>query len=285
MYPRASRKDSLALAGARLRSGRQRHDGRWSNSMKIVVVGGTGLIGKRVVERLRQRGHAAIAAAPSTGVDTITRAGLAEVMDGANIVIDVANAPSWNEDAVRRFFETSSRNVLAAAYAAGVEHHIALSIVGCDRNPDNGYLRAKLAQEAIIESSTVPYTVLRSTQFFEFLSGIAESSTTRGQIRLSPALFQPVAADDVVATLVDIAEGQVHRATLEVAGPESMPLDDAVRRLLVARRDPRVVVADVHARYFGSELDDRSLTPGPGARLGERRLDDWLAHAVEHAGL
>lgn len=252
--------------------------------MKMVVIGGTGLIGSRVVQGLRQRGHDALAAAPSTGVDTITRVGLAEAMDGADVVIDVSNAPVWDDDAVLRFFETSTRNLLAAAAAAGVSHHLALSIVATERNPENGYFRAKLAQEAIIEESGMPYTLLRSTQFYEFLGSIVDAGVNGNHIRLSPALIQPVAADDVVAMLIEVAQGPARQATLEIAGPEPMPLDQVARQLLQARRDPRTVVADVHARYFGGELDDQSLTPGPAPHLGTRRLDEWLAQATAHAG-
>lgn len=253
--------------------------------MKIVVIGGTGLIGARLVERLQQHGHAALAASPGTGVNTLTRQGLAQAMDAADVVVDVSNSPQWDDQAVLDFFQTSTRHLLAAAAAAGVRHFVALSIVGTERNPDNGYFRAKLAQEALIQASSVPYTLLRATQFFEFVGGIAESSVVGNEIRLSPALFQPVAADDVVSALADIALGAPLQGTRELAGPQALPLDEAARRLLRARQDPRAVVADVHARYYGAELDDRSLTPGADARLGAIHYDDWLAQAIARAGL
>lgn len=230
--------------------------------MKIVVIGGTGLIGSKLVDGLRERGHDAVAAAPSTGVNSITREGLAEAMNGADVVVDVANAPSWEDQAVLDFFETSTRNLLAAEKAAGVKHHVALSIVGSERLPENGYFRAKVAQEALIRQSALPYTILRATQFFEFVEGIAQAGTVGEEIRLSPALFQPLASDDVVAALIDVALAPPALGMLEVAGPEAAPLDELVRRFLRLRGDTRKVVADVHARYFGAELDDKSLTPG-----------------------
>ncbi|AVD82846.1 NmrA family transcriptional regulator [Pseudomonas sp. SWI6] len=245
--------------------------------MKIVVIGGTGLIGSKLVNGLRERGHQAVAAAPSTGVNSITREGLAEAMNGADVVVDVANAPSWEDQAVLAFFETSTRNLLAAEKAAGVGHHVALSIVGSERLPENGYFRAKVAQEALIEQSGVPYTVVRATQFFEFVEGIAQSGAVGEEIRLSPALFQPMAADDVVEALTDVALAAPANGTLEIAGPQATPLDELVRRFLRRKGDARKVVADVHARYFGAELDDKSLTPGKGARLGKTRFEDWLA--------
>ncbi|MDM3883997.1 SDR family oxidoreductase [Pseudomonas sp. BCRC 81390] len=245
--------------------------------MKIVVIGGTGLIGSKLVNGLRERGHQAVAAAPSTGINSITREGLAEAMDGADVVVDVANAPSWEDQAVLDFFETSTRNLLAAGKAAGVKHHVALSIVGTERLPDNGYFRAKVAQEALIKDSGLPYTVLRATQFFEFVEGIAQAGTVGDEVHLSPALFQPLASDDVVAALIDVALAPAANATLEVAGPEALPMDELVRRFLRLRGDKRKVVADVHTRYFGAELDDKALTPGSGARLGATRFEDWLA--------
>ncbi len=247
--------------------------------MKIVVIGGTGLIGSKLVQRLRDRGHDVLAAAPNTGVNTITREGLAEAVDGADVVVDVANAPVWEDQAVLDFFETSGRNLLAAEAAAGVRHHVALSIVGSDRLPDNGYFRAKVAQENLIKASGMPYTILRATQFFEFVGGIAQAATVGSEIRVSPALFQPIASDDVAAALADVALAPPANGTLEVAGPEALPLDEVVTRFLRATRDARTVVADVHARYFGSVLDDQSLTPASGSRLGAIRLDEWLASA------
>ncbi|MNM56859.1 NmrA-like family protein [compost metagenome] len=245
--------------------------------MKILVIGGTGLIGSKLVNGLRQRGHQAVPAAPSTGVNSITREGLAEAMNGADVVVDVANAPSWEDQAVLEFFETSTRNLLAAEKAAGVKHHVALSIVGSERLPENGYFRAKVAQEALIKSAGLPYTILRATQFFEFVEGIAQAGAVGEEIRLSPALFQPMASDDVVLALTDVALASPANDTLEVAGPEAMPLDELVRRFLRLSGDPRRVVADVHARYFGAELDDKALTPGKGARLGTTRFEAWLA--------
>jgi len=244
--------------------------------MKIVVIGGTGLIGSKLVKNLHERGHDVLAAAPNTGVNTITREGLAEAMDGAQIVVDVANAPVWEDKAVLEFFETSGRNLLAAEAAAGVRHHVALSIVGSERLPDNGYFRAKVAQENLIKASSIPYTILRATQFFEFVGGIAQAGTVDDEIRLSPALFQPIASDDVVAALADVAVAPPVNGTVEVAGPEAIPLDEVVRRYLRATKDTRKVVPDVHARYFGSDLDDQSLTPGGNARIGAIRFEDWL---------
>ncbi|MCA1370991.1 SDR family oxidoreductase [Bradyrhizobium sp. BRP14] len=244
--------------------------------MKIVVIGGTGLIGSKLVKNLRERGHDVLPAAPNTGVNTITREGLAEAMDGAQIVVDVANAPVWEDKAVLEFFETSGRNLLAAEAAAGVRHHVALSIVGSERLPDNGYFRAKVAQENLIKASGIPYTILRATQFFEFVGGIAQAGTVDDEIRLSPALFQPIASDDVVAALADVAVAPPVNGTVEVAGPEAIPLDEVVRRYLRATKDTRKVVPDVHARYFGSVLDDQSLTPGGNARIGAIRFEDWL---------
>lgn len=244
--------------------------------MKIVVIGGTGLIGSKLVQTLRERGHDALAASPKTGVNTITREGLAQAIDGAAVVVDVANAPVWEDKAVLDFFETSGRNLLAAEVAAGVRHHVALSIVGSERLPDNGYFRAKVAQERLIKASGIPHTILRATQFFEFVGGIAQSATVGGEIRLSPALIQPVASDDVVAALAEVALASPVNGTLEVAGPEAIPLDELVRRFLQATRDTRKVVPDIHARYFGDVLNDQSLTPGRTPRLGAIRFEDWL---------
>lgn len=252
--------------------------------MKIVVIGGTGLIGTKLVENLRERGHDALAAAPSTGVNSITREGLAEALDGAAVVVDVANAPSWEDRAVLEFFETSSRNLLTAEAAAGVRHHVALSIVGSERLPANGYFRAKVAQENLIKASGIPYSILRATQFFEFVGGIAQAATVGDEIRLSPALFQPIASDDVVTALAEVVLATPLNGTLEVAGPEPIPLDELVRHLLRATGDTRRVVADVHASYFGDVLDDRSLTPAKSSRLGAIRFADWLARSTAYAG-
>jgi uncharacterized protein YbjT (DUF2867 family) len=244
--------------------------------MKIVVIGGTGLIGSKLVQNLRERGHDVLAAAPNTGVNTITREGLAGALDGADVVVDVANAPVWEDKAVLDFFETSGRNLLAAEAAAGVRHHVALSIVGSERLPDNGYFRAKVAQENLIKASGIPYTILRATQFFEFVGGIAQSAAVGDEIRLSPALIQPIASDDVAAALAEVAVAPPVNGTLEVAGPEAIPLDELVRRFLRSTEDPRKVLPDVHARYFGAVLDDQSLTPGKNPRLGAIRFEDWL---------
>jgi uncharacterized protein YbjT (DUF2867 family) len=251
--------------------------------MKIVVIGGTGLIGSKLVQNFRERGHDVLAAAPSTGVNSITREGLAQAMDGADIVVDVANAPSWEDQAVLEFFETSSRNLLAAEAAAGVRHHVALSIVGSERLPENGYFRAKVAQENLIKASGIPYTILRATQFFEFVGGIAQAATVGEEICLSPALIQPMASDDVVAALTEVTLATPVNGTVEVAGPEAMPLDELVRRFLRATQDTRKVVPDVHARYFGSVLDDQSLTPGKNPRLGAIRFEDWLDQSTAQA--
>ncbi|OYD80439.1 SDR family oxidoreductase [Azospirillum brasilense] len=244
--------------------------------MKIVVIGGTGLIGSKLVQTLRERGHDALAASPKTGVNTITREGLAQAMDGAAVVVDVTNAPVWEDKAVLDFFETSGRNLLAAEAAAGVRHHVALSIVGSERLPDNGYFRAKVTQESLIKASGIPHTILRATQFFEFVGGIAQAATVGGEIRLSPALIQPIASDDVVAALAEVALASPVNGTLEVAGPEAIPLDELVRRLLQATKDTRKIVPDIHARYFGDVLNDQSLTPGRNPRLGTTRFEDWL---------
>ena len=252
--------------------------------MKIVVIGGTGLIGKKLVKNLSERGHDVLAASPNTGVNTITREGLPKALDGADVVVDVANAPLWEDKAVLEFFETSGRNLLAAEAAAGVRHHVALSIVGSERLPDNGYFRAKVAQESLIKASGIPYTILRATQFFEFVGGIAQSATVGEEIRLSPALIQPIASEDVAAALADVAVAPPVNGTVEVAGPEAMPLDDLVRRFLRGTQDPRKVVPDVHARYFRGVLSDRSLTPGENPRIGAIRFEDWLGQSTARAG-
>jgi uncharacterized protein YbjT (DUF2867 family) len=250
--------------------------------MKFVVIGGTGLIGTKVVRRLRDKGHDVTAASPDSGVNTITGEGLTEALAGARVVIDLANSPSFEDGAVLRFFETSGKNLLAAEASAGVQHHVALSIVGTDRLPDSGYLRAKMAQERLIKASSIPYTIVRSTQFFEFVSGIAQSATVGQTIRLSPALLQPIMSDDVVDAVTEVGVGAPVNGTIEIAGPERLPLDEMVRRFLNAKHDPRKVIADTHARYFGTELDDRSLTPGEGARIGAIRFDDWLRGSTAH---
>ena len=256
--------------------------------MKIVVIGGSGLIGKKLVNNLRQLGHEVVAASPSSGVNTITGEGLTEVLAGAQVVVDVANSPSFEDKVALEFFETSGHNLLAAEAIAGVGHHVALSVVGTDRLLQGGYFRAKMAQENLIESAKIPYTILRATQFFEFLSSIASLSSianpsTDGQtVRSSPALMQPVASDDVAAALTDIAVGAPVNGTVEVAGPEKFHLDELVRRLLSANQDARKVIADIHARYSGVELNDRSLTPGDKPRIGALNYQDWfsLSHSI-----
>lgn len=248
--------------------------------MKIVVIGGTGLIGSKTVARLRAKGHEVIAASPNSGVNTITREGLAEALSGADVVLDLANSPSFEDKAVLEFFETSGRNLLAAEAAAGVRHHVALSVVGTDRLPESGYLRAKLAQENLIKASSIPYTIVRSTQFFEFANSIAQSGTVGQTVRLSPALFQPIMSDDVADAMADAALGEPVGGTIEIAGPERIPLDDFVRRYLHATKDPRTVIADARARYFGTELNDKSLTPGDNPRLGAIRFEDWLSSSL-----
>ena len=236
------------------------------------------------MKNLRERGHDVLAASPSTGVNSITREGLAQAMDGADIVVDVANAPSWEDQAVLEFFETSSRNLLAAEAAAGVRHHVALSIVGTERLPENGYFRAKVAQESLIKASGIPYSILRATQFFEFVGAIADSFAVGEELHVSPALIQPLASDDVVAALTDVVLAAPLNGTVEVAGPEAMPIDELVRRFLRATRDTRRVVPDVHARYYGAVLDDQSLTPGQHPRLGAIRFEDWLTRSMAEAG-
>jgi uncharacterized protein YbjT (DUF2867 family) len=247
--------------------------------MKLVVIGGTGLIGSKVVSTLKQKGHEVIAASPKTGVNTVTGEGLADALSGAQVVIDVANAPDFADAAVMQFFRTAGRNIAAAEKAAGVRHHIALSVVGTDRLRDSGYLRAKLAQEELIRASGIPFTIVRSTQFFEFLGGIAQSATDGEKVRLSPAHLQPVASDDVAALVAKVATMEPANGTIELAGPERIGLDDLVRRYLAAKHDPRKVVTDVHARYFGAELNDKSLTPGDNPHIGSTSFEAWLARA------
>ena len=243
--------------------------------MKIVVIGGTGLIGSKTVTILRQGGHEVVAASPKSGVNTITGEGLKEAMVGTQVVIDLANSPSFEDKAVLEFFETSGRNLLPAEVAAGVRHHVALSIVGIDRT-DNGYFRAKVAQEKLIETSGVPYTIIRSTQFLEFLGGIADSSADGNTVRISPALFQPIAADDVSAIVADVALAAPRNGIVEIAGPEPAPFNEIVARYLKAVGDSRKVVRDPEAQYFGGCVDERSLVPLGEARLGRIRLDEWL---------
>ena len=243
--------------------------------MKIVIIGGTGLIGSKVVANLKQKGHEAFAAAPNTGINTITGEGLKEALAGAQVVIDLANAPSWEDKAVLEFFETSGRNLLAAEAAASVRHHVALSIVGTDRS-DNGYFRAKFAQEKLIVAAGIPYTIIRSTQFMEFLGPIANSSADGHKVRLSPGLFQPIAADDVAAIVADVALAPPRSGIVEIAGPDRAPFNEIVARYLKAVGDPREVVRDPEAGYWGGRVEELSLVPLGEARLGRIGFDDWL---------
>jgi uncharacterized protein YbjT (DUF2867 family) len=247
--------------------------------MKIVVIGGSGLIGSKLVKKLRQLDLEVVAASPSSGVNTITGVGLAAGLTGAQVVVDVTNSPSWEDNAVLEFFKTSTRNLLAAEAAAGVGHHVALSVVGTDRLLQSGYFRAKMAQEDLIKASKVPYTIVRATQFFEFVSGIAQSATDGQTVRLSPAFVQPIVSDDVADALAEVTLGAPVNGTVELAGPERLRLDELVRRFLSAKQDARQVVADVHARYFGIELNDQSLTPGENPRIGPTRFVDWLSRS------
>jgi uncharacterized protein YbjT (DUF2867 family) len=244
--------------------------------MKIVVIGGTGLIGSKTVDILRQGGHEVVAASPKSGINSITGEGLKEAMAGAQVVIDLANSPSFEDKAVLEFFETSGRNLLAAEAAAGVGHHIALSIVGTDRTPENGYFRAKVAQEKLIETSGIPYTIIRSTQFLEFLRAIADSSADGKVVKLSPGLFQPIAADDVAVIVADVALAKPRNGIVEIAGPERAPFNEIVARYLKALGDPREVVSDPEARYWGGRVEEHSLVPLGEARLGRIGLDEWL---------
>jgi uncharacterized protein YbjT (DUF2867 family) len=248
--------------------------------MKIVVIGGSGQIGTRVVNRLRKQGHEVVAASPQSGVNSVTGEGLPEAVAGAQVVVDVANAPSWEDKAVLEFFETSTRNLLAADAAAGVKHHVALSVVGTERLLQSGYFRAKMAQENLIKASKIPYTIVRSTQFFEFVGGIAQSGTVGQTIHLPPTLFQPIASDDVSAAVADVAVGAPVNGTIEIAGPERIRLDEVVRRFLRTNRDPRKVTTDVNARYYGIEVNDQSLNPGDNPRIGPTRFEDWLIRSV-----
>ncbi len=251
--------------------------------MRIVVIGGSGRVGSNVVRRLEAKGHTAVPASPNTGVDTITGEGLTEVMAGADVVVDVSNSPVWDDDAVKEFFVTSSRNLLAAEREAGVGHHLAVSIVGCDLLPDSGYLRAKVAQEAEVVAGDVPYTILRSTQFFEFLAQIVESGAEDGGVRLPTGLMQLVAADDVAATVAELATGAPANGIVELGGPEALSVDAWARRLFAATGDDRQVTPDTHARYFGTELHGGELTAGVGARIGPIDFDAWFATQQEEA--
>jgi len=244
--------------------------------MKIVVIGGTGLIGSKLVTTLDELGHDTVPASPNTGVDTISGEGLSEVLVGASVVVDVSNAPDWEDDAVMHFFQTSSRNLIGAEAAAGVEHHVALSVVGTDRLTESGYFRAKLAQEELIQGSSIPYTIVHATQFFEFIDGIADAATDGNTVRLPPALIQPMAADDVASALARVAIDPAPNRLVEIAGPDQFRLDELIRDVLAARSDPREVIADPHARFFGIAPSERTLIPGDDARLGTTHFADWF---------
>jgi uncharacterized protein YbjT (DUF2867 family) len=248
--------------------------------MKIVVIGGTGLIGSKLVEKLRRAGHDPLAASPDTGVDTYTGKGLEQALEGAQVVVDVSNAPAWDDDAVLDFFRTTSRNILDVESTSGVHHHVALSVVGVDRLADSGYMRGKLAQEEAITGAAVPFTILRATQFFEFLGRIADSSTEGDTVRLAPVLIQPESADDVAAALADVSVGAPVNGIIELAGPEVFRFDELAERVLSANNDQRRVLADSTAPYFGAELHEYSLIPGEKPRLAPTRLEDWLKESM-----
>jgi len=250
--------------------------------MKTVIIGGTGLIGARLVNHLRQQGHEAVAASPSRGINSVTGEGLAAALAGARVVVDVTNSPSWEDKAVLEFFETSTRNLLAAEAVAGVGHHVALSVVGSERLLTSGFFRAKVAQEKLILASPLPHTILRATQFFEFLASIANSATAGQSVRLPSALMQPIAADDVAAALAQIAVADPLNSIVELAGPEAIPLDEVVRQFLKANRDPRSVVTDEHAPYFGIPLNHRSLLPGENPLLGPTHFEAWLRRSTQN---
>jgi uncharacterized protein YbjT (DUF2867 family) len=248
--------------------------------MKIVVIGGSGLIGKKLVNSLRNHGHEIVAASPSSGVNAVTGQGLADVLVGAEVVVDVTNSPSFEDAAVLAFFENSSRNLLAAEADAGVGHHVALSVVGADRIPDSGYMRAKVAQERLIQSAGIPYTILRATQFFEFIGAIAQSATDGQTVRLPSAFIQPILSDDVVAALVDVTLGEPENGIVDLAGPDRFRFDELIRQFLSANHDTREIVTDSQAHYFGAKLDDQSLVPLGNSHLGSTRFEDWLSHST-----
>jgi uncharacterized protein YbjT (DUF2867 family) len=248
--------------------------------MRIVVIGGTGLIGSKLVKKLGEDGHEAVAAAPSSGVNSVTGEGLADALRGASVVVDVTNAPSWEDTAVLKFFETSTRNLLAYGAAAGAGHYVALSVVGTERLLESGFFRAKLAQENLIKAASIPFTIVRATQFFEFVTKIVDFSTEGNQVRLPPALIQPMAADDVASALGRIATSSPVNRIIEIGGPEKFRLDELARRALVAFQDPREVISDPHGRYYGIQVSERALVPDDDARLGETRFEDWLTRAT-----
>jgi len=248
--------------------------------VKVVVIGGSGLIGSRLVNKLREHGHEAVAASPKSGVDSITGDGLADALKGASAVVDVTNSPSWEDTAVLKFFETSTRNLLAYGAAAGIEHHVALSVVGTDRLLESGFFRAKLAQENLIKASKIPYTIVRATQFFEFVKQIVDYSTEGNKVRMPPALIQPIAADDVASAVARIATHPPVNGLVEIGGPEQFRLDELARRSLAAHQDPRGVVSDPHGRYYGIEVSERSLVPGNNATLGDTRFETWLSQTA-----
>jgi uncharacterized protein YbjT (DUF2867 family) len=253
--------------------------------MKIVVIGGTGLIGTKLVNDLRQRGQEVVAASPSTGVNTVTREGLTEALEGAQVVVDVANAPSWEDKAVLDFFRTSGHNLLSAEAVAGVRHHVALSVVGTDRLLTSGYFRAKMAQENLIKASGIPFTIVRATQFFEFVGSIAQFATEGTTVRLPSALMQPIVSDDVAAALADVAIAEPLNGTIELAGPEPVRMNELVRRFLNANGDPRKVITDDNAPYYGVRVNDKSLVPGRTARVGSTHFEDWLSHSTPQTKL
>src|SRR5262245_22008308 len=250
------------------------------SKMKIVVIGGSGLIGSKLVKKLGERGYQAVAASPNSGVNTITGEGLAEVLEGASVVVDVSNSPSWEDKAVMEFFTTSTRNLLTYEADAGVELHVALSVVGTERLSESGYFRAKIAQEKLIKSSTIPYSIVHATQFFEFLKQLADISFDGGKVHLPPVLFQPMAADDVASEVGRVAVGPPVNGTVEIGGPEEFRVDELVRRRLAALKDPREVIADPEARYSGAKLSLRTLVPEKTARLGETRFETWLTQSA-----
>jgi uncharacterized protein YbjT (DUF2867 family) len=248
--------------------------------VKIVVIGGSGLIGSKLVTKLREHGHEAVAASPNSGVNTLTGEGLAEALKSAPVAVDVSNSPSWEDDAVMKFFETSTRNLLAYEAAAGVGHHVALSVVGSERLLESGYFRAKVAQENLIKAASIPYSIVRATQFFEFIKGIADLSTDGNTVRLPSALIQPMAAEDVASGVCRVALGSPLNGTVEIGGPEKFRLDELIRRDLAARKDPRQVVADPEARYYGIKVSETTLLPGIDARLGDTRFETWLSQSA-----